>query len=290
MPKSRRVIDVITTDEHGGSIYGLMSPDVVLESIDAEGNRIPWVPQQSKTQQSIWAWRNLDVQAVIDLAGDDEIIVHNLADVTHGLRFMSELVSTRGSDQVLIAAENQRQWLRLPNVKKLRLLKGTGVHEFGEGTTPLLVEAILRPEFPDKDISVAYHYKTEIDGLRLDLAHHGAPPGIRKWLEGNILELYARDIIIKKLLAHKEPPHLIARGHFHHFITRVSTVQANGFTHEARVTLCPSYCMTDDHARKVGRSPDSIVIGLIALEIIDGALVKQHEFRRTIDFGTREVL
>jgi len=48
--------------------------------------------------------------------------------------------------------------------------------------------------------------------------------------------------------------------------------------------------MIDDYARKVSKSPAKITIGMLAYEVVDGAILRKHEFKRTLDFRTKVVL
>jgi hypothetical protein len=159
------------------------------------------------------------------------------------------------------------------------------VHELGEGSAQITLADTLGKELR-KPIEVMYHAEASVDGFVMDLAHHGPPPGVRNWLRGNVLRLYTQSIMDDCLKSDREPPHFLARGHYHQFVTEVVTRQ-NAKTWECRATICPPYCLIDDYARKVAKSPYRATVGMVALEIIGGRLIRQHEYIRTIDFRTR---
>ena len=285
MTKPRRVIVALTTDSHAGHVLGLCSPDTELEREGPNRTIQKYHPQLTATQEWLWACRTEDIAGVEALAGKDEIIPFDLGDPVQGLAFPKELVSTRQSDQYEIAHKNNLPLLSLKNVRRAFFVKGTGVHEFGEGSAQKVIAERLTATL-GKPVEVMYHAEAAADGFVMDLAHHGPPPGVRNWLRGNILRLYAQSIMDDCLKSDKEPPHFIARGHYHQFVTEVVTRQ-NARTWECRATICPSYCAVDDYARKVARSPYRLTVGMIALEIVGGRLVQQHEFIRTVDLRTR---
>jgi len=285
MTKPRRVIVALETDKHGGHVLGLCSPDTVLEREGPNRTIQKYHPQLTATQEWLGQVRTENIASLRKLAGHDEIIVFDLGDPVQGNAFPRELVSTRQSDQLKIAFANELPILSLPNVRRAFFVKGTGVHEFGEGSAQATLASMLTAELR-KPIEVMYHAEASIDGFVMDLAHHGPPPGVRNWLRGNVLRLYTQSIMDECLKSEKPPPNFLARGHYHQFVTEVVTRQ-NAQTWECRATICPSYCSIDDYARKVAKSAYRLTVGMIALEIVGGRLVQQHEFIQTIDLRTR---
>lgn len=282
---SRRVIVALTTDEHANHILGLCSPDAVLTREGPHNTLEAYKPKLTASQEWLWECRQKDVADLKALAGKDEIVVFDLGDPTQGSAFPREMVSTRQSDQYAIAEANKIPLLSLKNVKRAFFVKGTGAHEFGEGSAQAVLANALSAK-TGKPIEVMYHAEARINGYILDLAHHGPPPGVRNWLRGNVLRLYTQSIMDDALKSDREPPNFLGRGHYHQFVTEVVTRQ-NARTWECRATICPAYCLIDDYARKVAKSPYRATVGMIALEIVDGRLIQQHELLRTIDFRTR---
>lgn len=288
--KVKRTIVVGLSDTHAGCIFGLMNPEVVLLQDDPETkSQRPWTPSPTASQEYVWKCHEADRQTVLDLASGDDILLYHMGDLTHGNHWMRELVSTRPADQFSIAAENLRPWLRSPNVRLARLIKGTAVHEFGEGSGAMAVADKLAGEFR-ADVQAVYHTLTDIRGVSFDLAHHGAPPGIRNWLKGNVLDWYVRSMMMDELQEGNDPAQVVWRGHFHNYVSRIVSLEARARTWETWACILPAYCLLDDHARKVARSPAAVTIGLVAAEVVDGQLAGRHAFRRKIDMRTRETI
>lgn len=288
--KVDRVIVAGSSDKHSGCIYGLMNPEVVLYDNNPETGQVePWSPTSTASQRVVWMAHQEDFGQIVDLADGSPIIAIDMGDMTHGNKWMRELVSTRPSDQWLIAAENLRPWLRLPNLRAMRLVTGTGVHEFGEGSSARLLAEMLKREFK-KDVLPVDHELLTINGVPFDLSHHGAPPGIRSWLKGNVLELYTRSIMLDAIQRHHRPPQVLWRAHYHQYVRRTATVGLDGSEFDCVAVILPACCLLDDHSRKVGRSPAAVSLGMVAAEIIDGKLHKHHAFWREIDMRTKEVI
>lgn len=293
MAKSSRLIVAVRSDTHGNHRFGLINPDTVFLYEDGHGGSSTERPKLLQTQEHLWEMAEEDRKAVAKLAGKDPIILFDLGDMgqgaANGFGNGKELVSTRPADEIRIATANYEPWLRMANVQHVRFFKGTAYHEGGQGSLAMTVADLLAARH-GKDVQAQYHALDTVGGITFDLAHHGPPPGIREWIRGNVLELYTRSLMMGELLAGREPPQVILRGHYHQFATRVVSVILATRTIETRAAILPSYCMIDDYARKVARSPSQVVIGMLAYEIIDGRLVAQHELRRTIDFRTMEVI
>jgi len=281
---------VFLADAHGGHKLGLMNPRVVLHDIDYKGNLTPWTPRPTATQKYLDKAYSQDRESVIQLAGDDPIVVVHAGDLTQGNAFKNQLVSTRMADQISIAVANLRPWCELPNVMAVRLLEGTGVHVFGENSAAILVCDQLRALYPHIDIKTLSHaeFTVQPGNVRLDVAHHGPGAGSRKWLEGNILRYYLVDILLTHQADGTPPPHWVFRAHYHRW--KHETVRVEGIRDTvADIVLLPSYCWLDEHARKVTRSVPLVTHGLCVLECTgDGQ--KLHAFKRTVDLRTKEVL
>jgi hypothetical protein len=283
----RRLILALTSDEHAGHVLGLCHPDVELAREDARTRKLErYKPKLTASQEWIWEVREEALKSIVELAGKDEIVPIDLGDPTQGNGFGRELMSTRPSDQFTIAKLNKLPLMSLPNVKRALFVRGTGTHEFQEGSAQSIIAEGLQDK-TGKPVDVVYHAEAVVDGLRLDLSHHGAPPGSRNWLRGNILRLYAQSIMDDALSSGEAPPDLIARGHYHQFTTEIVTRRALGKTWRTWALICPAWCLVDDYARKVVKSPWRASIGMVALEVIDGRIVELHEFMRTIDYRTR---
>ena len=287
-----RVLVAVLSDTHANHKLGLLHPDTIIHDEDPEtGDLVAHHPKLGPAQEFLHQAATEDFEATKALADGDYMALVHLGDMCQGANGNGrELVSSRMSDQFAIAAANLRPWFELPNLMRAVFIKGTAYHEFGEGSAALTVAAMLRPEFPYKPIEVPYHADAEVRGLKFDLAHHGPPPGVRNWLRGNVLRLYGQGIMDDALMNSERPPDVMLRGHYHQLVTEWVTRRNRERAWEMFAGICPSYCMIDDYARKVAKSPDKVTVGMLVLEIIGGRLLQVHEFKRTIDFRTKVVL
>ncbi len=298
----KRSIFASLGDTHGNSKVGLLNPDVVLHEevpifLD-DGSKDfelePYRPTLTLTQKRLWGDYTEDLSALVKLAAGDPVDMEHGGDLAQGSKYWGELVTTRFADMVEIAAANLRPILDLKesgelNLRNLWIAKGTGSHTEGEGSLEILVAKILSEEY-DFDVKVAYHYLLDIDGFTVDASHHGPGPGVRNWLRGNILQLYTLSLMMDELDAGRRPPDLVIRHHFHQYVRRWSTKRTHLGTHETLAVICPSYCFTNDYARKVAKSPPRITIGQLAYELLDGKLYDTHEFMRTYDLRVKQVV
>ena len=277
-------------DTHAGHKLGLMNPKVILHDVDYRGNVTPWTPRPTATQKYLWKTYSQDTKSVIQLAGEDPLVVVHAGDLTQGNTFKNQLVSTRMADQISIAVANLRPWCELPNVTAVRLLEGTGVHVFGENSAAILVSDQLRALYPHIDIKTLSHaeFTVQPGNVRLDVAHHGPGDGSRKWLKGNILRIYLTDMLLTHFANNTKPPRWVFRAHMHNW--KHETVRVEGIRDTvADVVLLPSYCWMDEYARKVTRSVPTVTIGMCVLECTEGGQ-KLHPFKRTVDLRTKETL
>ena len=288
-PAAPRVVLACMSDTHGGHRLALMNPETILYDENPDGELEPWSPKPGPTQRALWPWYLEDVARVVDLAAGCPIVVAHHGDIIQGGNGRArELVSTRIADQEEIAWWNLQPWLALPNLDRFILIKGTGYHELEEGSGALSVASRLRAA--GRRVDVPYHYRPTIAGVRCNLAHHGAPPGSRAWLRGNVLRLYVQSVMDDCLAEGLEPPDLLLRGHYHQLVTEVVTRRARGRAWRTQAVLLPSYSFIDDYARKVAKSPERITVGMVAFVLESGRASEPYEFTRTLDYTTKEVL
>lgn len=277
---ARRVTVACLSDTHGGCKLGLLNPKTVLHSEDIDGNLIPYTPQLTAVQQWLWQGYTEDIGQVVALAGNDEIVVIHHGDINHGNKYPEELVSTRPADQIEIGVMIVKPW-EAHRIRAMRLMFGTGAHSLGEGTTTIEVAARL-----GRKARAVNHGLFTVDGVTIDCAHHGAFPGSRNWLKGNIVRYYTRSIMYDAILRGEAPPRVVIRGHYHEWVHE--TVRLNGYVTDSIVL--PAYCGLTGHGRQATRSAARISVGMAALEIVDGELRKIHPFYRVQDLRTREEL
>jgi len=286
----KRVILAVASDKHGGHKLGLLNPNTILEDEDRKGNLVEWTPELEPFQQYLWKLHKKHVDNTKHLAGKDPIIVIDNGDLTAGNKYPHEQVSTRISDQFDIAAWNLRPWLDLKNVKTLRITKGTGAHNFGEGASEVITQRVVKGWYPKKDIRTIFHGYAKIAGITVDYSHHGPTTGSRNWLKGNEARYYLRSLIQDELDIGNTPPDLVIRGHYHSYVEEYLVKFFRGKRHKSQLTILPSYCGIDSHARQSTKSAYILTHGMVCYEIIDGKILDTYPFMETIDIRTKEDL
>jgi len=277
-------------DDHAGNKLGLLNPETKLPEETETGEIIYKTPELTEIQKFLWQTFTEEYLPKIKiLAGDDEIVLIKMGDGTQGMKYVSELVSTRMADQMLIQYKNIEPLLQLPNISSVRLVKGTGAHSFGEGSSDLLLEDWIRQRYPNLDVKSLYHGCANINGAVVDYAHHGPSAGIRAWLRGNVLRLYVQSLMMDDILAKRLPPHIVVRAHVH--TPRHEYVSVGDYGCWGLIT--PPLCFPGEFARQVTQSVRSVEIGITACEILnsDGQVtVIPHKITTKLDIRTKEIL
>lgn len=282
----RRTIVVVMGDSHAGSKLALMPPDMILHDESTDGQPVDFTPEQTASQRYLWELYQEVIEWVGRLAGRDEVVLVHNGDVTQGLKYPVELVSTRLADQILIACANLSEWFRLPGLKAVRMMAGTGSHSLGEASADILVAEMLAQAQPGLNVRAMYHGLMEINGVTFDCAHHGPFTGSREWLRGNVARFYLRDIMMREIMGGNKPPRVVARAHYHSYV-REELYEGQ---HHSTLVVTPSWTMLGDYAHQAARSPDRVSNGLVCFELVDGEVLEMYDFIRTIDIRTREVL
>jgi len=278
---------IALSDTHAGHKLGLLNPDTVLrvESNDDGGDT--YHPALNAPQKYLWDTYIEAIEAIKDIAGDDPVVVIHLGDLTQGNNYPREQISTRISDQLIIARDNFAPLLALPNLAALRLTVGTGSHEFGEGSSTEIIAEMIRGAKPGLSVKVSYHAKEDVAGCVIDYAHHGSPPGRRLWLRGNEVRYYLRDVMLSEIELGGKPANIYLRGHYHTYVREVLSVMQ----YESMMINLPSLCWLGDYGVQATRSAFTLDVGLIAIEIMDGEAIKVHKYIKRLDTRmTGEVL
>lgn len=259
-------------DTHGGLKYGLLMPQTVLHEQSPEGDIVPFQPKLTKTQEMLLHLYREQVQAVIDLAAGAPVVVIHGGDLCHGKQHPTELMSTRLSDQVIVGVDVLREWKRVPNLKAVRIVMGTEAHNEGEGSLELLAVEQLKPELP---IEISDHYRLTIDDVIFDVAHHGAGPSSRYWLNGNSLRWYVEDIVMRDTMELGiRPPDVVLRFHHHTFVAATHDYIYHQQARKCYGYVHPAWCGMNPHGQKVTRSKATTHYGMLAFHVKDGSVVE----------------
>lgn len=278
---------MILSDSHAGMKLALMNPETVLFEEDENGEIVPYTPTLTASQDYLWDKVYVpSFLRTIDIAAGDDIVILHLGDECNGKKYPSLLVSTRESDQITIADYNMRPWFELPNVKAFRQVVGTEAHNFGEGSSALVLCQIFTARYPGVDIKPLYHGLLEVNGVTIDYAHHGPGPGNRNWLAGNVARFYLRDLMLGEIISGNKPPDLVLRGHYHTPVHEPLEIK----NHKSELFVLPSFSMMGDHSIQVTQSKFEITHGFLVVEIIDGQIIKHHRLYETRDTRTKEVI
>ena len=170
-----RSYPALVADAHGGHRLGLLNPETLLLDLEASTEEEPvyYTPALTETQKYLWELYLKGIAETMKLAGGNDVPVWFNGDVANGHKHPAGILSTRMSDQVMIAYYNALPWLRHKNVKVMRFVAGTEAHNLGQATTEVLLVEMLRREFPNVDIRLVNHHRPTVGGVPLDVSHHG---------------------------------------------------------------------------------------------------------------------
>ena len=262
---------VALSDTHAGNRYALCNPDTWLHDDD----RGDYHPTLTIGQRWLWNCYEQDILSVMELADGDPVEVIHLGDVIQGIRFLDGLSESRFADQIAVAAANGAPWWLWDNVQSVTVVSGTAVHEGGEGSAAELVATLW-------NAASIQHGLLSVDGVLIDVAHHGPAAGIREWTRGNVARLYLLD----RMMTDDPPARVYLRAHRHE---PVWVTQHRGDT-TADLLVTPAYQLPSAYVRQVAQSPSAAVCGMISLVIQDGELAGVHRFTHRVDLRKRVTL
>ncbi len=275
-------------DMHCGHKYGLLNPDTTLYQTDECGEPAPYKPNPTETQKVAWHEYRSNLDKMVGWAGDDEIIVVHAGDATNGTVHSEGNSTTRIADQIIMAYDCLLPWLEMPNVTHMRLVAGTGAHDFGESSADILLAKMLR-DATGKDVQHVEHSLLSIQGVDIDVAHHGPSGGTRPWLHGNSARYYLRGIMEQSIHMGDDPPRIVIRAHYHTYVPETLTVL--GYKRwTSDLIVLPSYCGPTKYAQKATKSMPYISFGTIGVDITDGRLTEIRPFVTTYDLRRKETL
>ena len=287
---SKRSVIVTLADPHSGHRYGLLNPDTVLYEHDEHGNELEEVhPRLNKIQEYLWEMYQGWINDVKEFANGDDLVIAVDGDMTVGNRHPSRLVSEREADQIEIGVSNMRPWYAL-NPKAVKIIKGTGAHTFGYGSSEITITKQLHTEFPNIPTKFCDHALFTVNGMDADISHHGPTAGTRNWLKGNELRYYLRSCMLDEICAGHVPPRLYVRAHFHEDVEETVIIKANGNRYKSTAVILPSLTYLDDFADQAAKSPSRITHGMYVFEVIGGELCRVLPLTKSIDIRTKDVL
>lgn len=286
-PPTNDCIVAVISDTHGASKLAPINPATRLDDLSTHK---PLTIAPTAASELVWASFGVEWPAEAAAIADGRPVdIRHTGDVVQGNRHPEELYVTSPAHQVEIARMQLDPWLRLPGVRSVRFVAGTGVHEFGEGAGAQLLASEVRSRYTKIGaVDSAYHYLDTIAGVRFDLAHHGPGAGRYMWSGNAAARNYALDIVRADVRDGYTPPDVIVRGHVHTPLREA--VWDDYLEHLAWMIVAPAMQYPNDYARNRGRSPGRFCFGVTLFDIrggkIHGAPIKLW---RTVD-TRREVV
>ncbi len=285
-----RSIVAVVSDFQSGSSLGLVDPTTLLDRDDEDGHIVQIGLTLTPPQKYLFPIYEEGIAKTFALAGTDPIHLIVNGDMTQGDRFNEDLSQSLHDDQVKIAVTLIERWLKTDQVKSIRLTKSTRVHAYKEGSADKAIARDLRKAYPKKNIRLVSHGLATIDGALIDYAHHGPPGGARSWLKSNLMFYYVKSIIDTCIKDGRPLPSAVLRAHKHERVEAWvvdwmmdKRIKAVGIT-------TPSFQMLTAHAQKVTSSEPKVTNGMVALEIVDGAIKDVHWFAKTRYLPATETL
>lgn len=270
---ARPVVIAVTSDQHCGSTVALCPERIKLD----DGGEYA----ASKAQRWLWTnwcdfWSRVD--ATRKALGAQLIQVYN-GDLTEGDHHKTtQILSGNPTAQAVVVNECLRVPLAL-QPDALFFVRGTEAHV---GPSAAFEERIAlglakdkRPVVKEEATGNASHWHLTLDvqGIRLDFAHHGRV-GQRPWTKPNVVLNLAAEIGYEHFRTGRPHPHLAVRSHMHQF---VDTHDA----HPTRVIQMPAWQLATAYIHRIAPGALADVGGLIL--VIDGGALTVTPVRYTPD-------
>lgn len=266
--KSRPVVLAITSDWHAGSTVAVCPPRIGL---DDGGEYV-----HSKAQSWLWGnWTGYwDRAATIRDDLNAELFMLGNGDAVDGDHHKTtQILSGNPAAQAAVVDALLKVPLAL-KPDRIVMIRGTEAHVGQSASSEERIARGLRkdgwPIIGDENTGTSshWHFRTEIQGVRLDFAHHGRV-GTRPWTKPNVTANLAAEIFYthaKEDFKRNRPPtapHLAVRSHMHQFVDTHDQ-------HPVRVIQTPAWQLATSFIHRIAPGAIADVGGLI-VTIQDGA-------------------
>jgi hypothetical protein len=240
------------------------------------------------TQRELWPTFVGHRDQVKVLRGARRLVLLLLGDLTQGLKHWSGVWGTTLADHIAGAEAALEPYLEMePAVIRIGL--GTECHS-QDGTSEILIADKLSRALPHSDVDIAQHYKSRINGVPVDYAHHGPGGGARMWTNGNVAKAYLTSLLLEEILNGEAPARIVLRAHVHRALRETVRIDTKRGKVESDIVVSPGYCGISPHARKAVKSPLTQTHGCIAVQIDDGAEPVIHQLSTMVDVRKEEDL
>lgn len=271
-------------DLHSGSTVALAPPDPI--ELDDGGHYTP-----SKIQRWLWslweeAWGEFYGRMLDTYQPDTQTLVINGDAVDGDHHRTPQIVSPLEGIHLRIAHECLRRGPLQHGFDAVHVIRGTESHV---GRSGALEEGLARAlekqhgvpivHDPDTGTRTSYWRRLDIDGVRIDLRHHGRM-GQRSHTKDSYIRWYAQDIWLAHLRDGDEPPDLAIRSHNHQYAD-------SGRLHKmpVRVVALPAWQLLTAWTHKI-TVEELGEIGIVCFVIRDGRLLEPEPCLFTPDRPT----
>lgn len=247
-PKNKPVVLAVVSDVHAGGTTALCPDTITLD----DGGEY----HASKAQRWLMqCWRDYwaKVEATRDALGAELYEVFNGDCVEGDHHNTSAIISRNPNAQAAVWTEVVRIPLAL-KPDRIVFCRGTEAHVGQSASAEERIADGLwrdkRPVIREPETNTAswWHWRAEIQGVRIDVTHHGRI-GQREHTRGSQIVLYAHDIHLAHTKNDERPPDLALRGHNHKVADSFDAVKP-------RVVATGAWQLGTGHAHKV--QPDSL--------------------------------
>jgi hypothetical protein len=285
-----RKIGLVLSDIHSGNELGLLSPGTFVDMEMPDGT----IKKRELTLNPAQEYLNDTLEWVLQctrhFAGEDEVVLIHNGDLTQGSDHGSVISPSQTVQEIIATRTLTRMLGGLPTCKTLRIIKGTDTHVFENGDSEAAVGRFMAAAIPELDVKTIYHDLLTMNGVVVDLSHHGPPPGRRSWLTGNEARYYLRSMMMQELMEGKQPARLVVRSHYHEYTKETVSMWIKDREVQSTIVITPSMCLTDSYARKVVKSPYRFSCGGLIFETINGRLTEVQPLIKTFDIRTRDTI
>lgn len=272
---NRRTIIAIPADEQSGSTVGLLpptwiSPDGIKHSM-SEGQSLLW-------EQWTECWK-----VVKDLKkqkrGTRLIIVNNGDAIEGDHNGTTQIVTKNLDEQKRMHVASMKIGMKIAGFNhakgdKLFYISGTETHvayhedDIARSFVDKQGHSIIKPDIVptiENDFEDGKYVREqlylEVNGVLLDIAHHGFTAGGRAWTKGSTLRSNLQSVYFDYINKGKKIPRYVIRSHKHEFITeRYSNLQGiiDGF-------ITPAFQLKTVYGHMVASLKDSSIGMLIII-------------------------
>lgn len=230
-------------DLHCNSTVALCPPSINLD----DGGTYRY----SKQQRWIWARWLAFWQTVAERREGRRLVVILNGELADDNRHATtQLVSRNPADYTRLSLACLEPVMKLLQVDdRLYVLRGTEAHSGASGSIDEMIARDLGAVGPDDNTASHFNLRINVDGVRLDVAHHPPGGGGRlPWTRGNFANRLAGMAVFDAAERGDKAPHLYVRGHVHRpedSYDRFAT----------RALVLPSWQLQTAYGHRIGGAP-----------------------------------